>query len=159
MKQYLKFTLPAALAALILSPGIAPAVESGEACLAIGGLGMPNFVAEEDGTITIVAPLSGSVGAASGTIYAQRETDTGLEMHMEHYFMTKEGGFLHTKDIGTLTRVEGRENRFMIEITYDIQEESAGGPLAGYGGSFKSYGLVDLDAMQGLVRYSGEICR
>ena len=34
---------------------------AGGNCMPIGGLGMPNFVPQNDGTITIVAPLTGSV--------------------------------------------------------------------------------------------------
>lgn len=128
-------------------------------CMPIGGLGMPNFVPQNDGTITIVAPLTGSVSNAAGTITKQRVTETGMEMDMEHYFMTKKGGFMHTKDLGILTRVEGKKNQFMIEITYDIQPGSTSGNLKGYEGQFKSFGLVDLGSLNGLVRYSGEICK
>lgn len=128
-------------------------------CMPIGGTGMPNFVPEKDGSITIVAPLTGSVATASGKITAQRKTPTGLEMDMEHYFMTAKGGFMRTKDLGILTKVPGKKDRYMIEITYDVQESSTSGVLKGYKGSFNSYGLVDLRNLQGLIRYSGEICK
>jgi len=128
-------------------------------CMPIGGTGMPNFVPQNDGTMTIVAPLTGSVVTASGKITAQRETKTGLEMDMEHYFMNQKGGFMHTKDLGILTRVEGKQNRYMIEITYQVQKDSTSGVLKGYKGTFNSYGLVDLDNLEGLVRYSGKICK
>lgn len=127
-------------------------------CLPIGGLGMPNFVPQPDGTFTIVAPLTGSVSSATGTISASRETPTGMEMDMEHYFMTDEGGFMHTKDLGILTAVPGKLGRFMVEITYHVQEQTTSGELAGFDGVFNSYGLVDLNRLQGLIRYSGEIC-
>ncbi|MCW8931244.1 MAG: hypothetical protein OQL19_13510 [Gammaproteobacteria bacterium] len=127
-------------------------------CMPIGGTGMPNFVPQKDGTITIVAPLSGSVATASGKITAQRKTATGLEMDMEHYFMTEKGGFMQTKDLGILTKVTGKKDRYMIEITYDVQENSTSGVLKGYKGRFNSYGLVDLQNLQGLIRYNGKIC-
>lgn len=132
---------------------------AGAACLTIGGLGMANFAPQKDGTSTIVAPLSGTFGTAAGKITGQRKTATGLEMDMEHYFMTKEGGFLLTKDLGILTPVVGKKDHYMIEITYDIQEKTTSGPLEGFKGGFKSYGLVDLKNLQGLVRYSGKICK
>ena len=125
----------------------------------IGGVGMPNFVRQPDGTITIVAPLFGSATTASGKITAQRETKTGLEMDMEHYFMTEKGGFMHTKDLAILSPVAGKKDRYMIEITYHIQDGSTSGVLAGYKGKFNSYGLVDLENLQGLIRYSGTICK
>lgn len=128
-------------------------------CMPIGGIGMPNFIPQNDGTITIVAPLSGSVASASGKITAQRETASGLEMDMEHYFMTEKGGFMHTKDRAVLTRVEGKKDRYMVEINYQIQDGSSSGVLAGYKGSFNSFGLVDLENLRGLIRYSGQICK
>ena len=146
------------LCGAVLSAAATPAVAA-DNCKLIGGLGMPNFVPQDDGTISIVAPLTGSVSNASGTITGQRKTATGLEMDMEHYFMSSKGGFMHTKDLGVLTRVEGKKDQYMIEITYAIQPESTSGILKNYQGQFKSYGLVDLEKMQGLIRYSGEICR
>ena len=128
-------------------------------CMPIGGVGMANFVPQQDGSITIVAPLTGSVSNAAGKITAQRITETGLEMDMEHYFMTEKGGFMHTKDLGILTKVVGEKDRYMIEITYGIQEKSTSGMLKGYKGQFNSFGLVDLANLNGLIRYSGEICK
>ena len=80
---------------------------------------------------------------------------------MEHYFGTDESGGMLTKDLGVLTAVPGKPGRFMIEITYNLQENTTRGTLKGYKGQFKSFGLVDLrdpNDMKGLVRYSGKIC-
>ncbi len=133
---------------------------AGNSCMPIGGVAIPTFFAEGKGKpIIISAALTGSVNNAAGKITAQRETSTGLEMDMEHYFGRDDGGAFQTKDLGILTRVVGRENQFMIEITYEIQPESTSGELAGYTGQFTSYGHVDLTALQGLIRYNGEICK
>ena len=153
-----KLTYQLIVAANILGSA-AVSVHAGESCMPIGGTGMPNFVPQKDGTITIVAPLTGSVSTAAGKITVQRKTATGLEMDMEHYFMTEKGGFMHTKDLGILTAIKGKKDRYMIEITYHIQKGSTSGVLKGYGGKFKSFGLVDLAKLKGLVRYSGEICK
>jgi len=144
---------------LLLSASVSVANAAEKVCMPIGGLGMPNFVPQKDGTITIIAPLTGSVATASGTITAQRKTATGLEMDMQHYFMTEKGGFMHTRDLGILTQVKGKKDRYMIEITYHIQEASTSGVLSGYKGKFQSFGLVDLENLNGLIRYSGEICK
>jgi len=134
-----------------------------ESCIDLGGVAIPNFYAEGEGKpIIISAALTGSVQNAAGKITAQRITKTGMEMDMEHYFGRSDGGSVQTKDLGILTAVPGRPGRFMIEITYDIQEGKSRGTLKGYGGQFNSYGLVDLrneDDMKGLVRYEGKICR
>jgi len=153
LKQSLKnFVFVSALAATSLA-------NATDICMPIGGVGMPNFVPQPDGSFAIVAPLTGSVSNASGKVTAQRETATGLEMDMEHYFMTDKGGFMHTKDLGILTKVEGRKDRYMIEISYDIQDQESRGELKNYKGSFSSFGLVNLAELTGLIRYSGEVCQ
>ena len=147
------------ISATIALGGLPGAEAAGKNCMPIGGLGMPNFVPQSDGTTTIVAPLTGSVTSASGKITAQRKTATGLEMDMEHYFMTDKGGFMHTKDLAILSPVAGKKDRYMIEITYHVQEASTSGVLKGYKGRFNSYGLADLGNLRGLIRYSGTICK
>jgi hypothetical protein len=134
-----------------------------QSCMPIGGVAIPNFFAEGEGQPMIIsAALTGSVQNAAGKITAQRETATGLEMDMEHYFGRDDGGAFLTKDLGILTAIPGRPGRYMLEITYQIQENVTRGTLEGYSGSFNSYGLVDLrdpDNLVGLVRYTGSICK
>lgn len=150
----------AAATAVSHTPGVQAA---GANCEAIGGVAIPNFFTEGEGQPVIIsASLTGSVQTTAGKITAQRETATGLEMDMTHYFGRDDGGAFQTKDLGILTAVPGKPGRYMIEITYHIQEDVTRGTLKGVKGSFKSYGLVDLrnpDNMVGLVRYNGEICK
>ena len=152
-------TLTGAAMTLALSSTVAMAAN----CVQMGGVGIPNFYPEGKGQpIIISATLTGTVDHASGKITATRETETGLEMDMQHYFGRGDGGGFLTNDIGVLTEVPGKPGRYMIEITYDIQEDVTRGTLKGYSGQFKSFGLVDLrddNNLIGLVRYSGEICR
>lgn len=161
MKRFLTL-LAATGVALALSNPVA-ASEAGQSCMPIGGVAIPNFFPEGDGKpIIISATVSGSVNNAAGKILAQRQTPTGLEMDMEHYFGRDDGGAIHTKDLGILTAVPGKPGRYMLEVTYHIQQQESRGTLKGYGGTFHSYGLVDLrdaNGMVGLVRYTGEICK
>lgn len=147
------------MSAVLLAIAAPAAMAQSTHCKPIGGLGMPNFVPQADGTTTIVAPLSGSVSSTSGKITGQKTTPTGLEMDMEHYFMTDAGGSMQTKDVGVLTRVEGKADIYMVEITYHIQEGTTSGTLEGFKGTFSSYGLVNLAKLEGLVRYNGKICK
>lgn len=134
-----------------------------ENCIPIGGVALANFFAEGEGEpIIISASLTGSFSTAAGKITAQRETETGLEMDLEHYFGKNDGGHMLTRDKAILTAVPGKPGRFMIEITYEVQTDVTRGPLKTYAGQFNSFGLVDLrnpDDMKGLVRYHGEICK
>jgi len=153
-----KILYPLLITATIATTSITNANAS-KNCMPIGGAGLPNFVPQSDGTITIVAPLTGSVSNATGKITSQRKTSSGLEMDMEHYFMTKKGGFMHTNDLGILTKVPGTKERYMIEISYHVLADSTSGALKGYKGNFKSFGVVDLEKLNGIIRYSGEICK
>ncbi|MCV0428071.1 MAG: hypothetical protein K5905_21660 [Roseibium sp.] len=150
---------------LLLATGFTLLVSSAQAaeCLEVGGVAIPNFFSEGKGKPVIIsATLMGSVTNASGKILAQRVTETGLEMDMEHYFGRADGGAVYTKDLGILTEIPGKPGRYMIEITYDVQDGRGRGTLEDYSGSFSSYGLVDLrdpEDLQGLVRYSGELCK
>jgi hypothetical protein len=134
-----------------------------EVCLDIGRVVIANFYAQGEAKPIIISATSiGSVQNAAGKITAQRTAANGLEMDMEHYFSRAEGGSITTKDLGILTAVPGRPGRFMMEITYEIQDGKSRGTLKGYRGSFKSFGLVDLQSeidMKGLVRYEGNICK
>jgi hypothetical protein len=146
-----------------LGLGIPYAMAASQTCTPIGGVAIPNFFGEGKGKPTIIsASLTGSVNTAAGKITAQRETPTGLEMDMEHYFGRDDGGAFQTKDLAVLTAVPGKTGRFMIEITYHVQENVTRGTMKGVKGQFNSYGLVDLrdpNNMVGLVRYTGEICK
>lgn len=158
-----KFILGVALAATLSTTYATNAYADSHQCLPIGGVAIANFFDEGEGKpMVIAAVLTGSVQTAAGKITGQRKTETGLEMDMEHYFMTDTGGTIYTKDLGILTAVPSKEGRFMIEISYHIQEGFGRGTLKDYKGSFKSFGLVDLrdpKDFKGLVRYSGEICK
>jgi len=153
----------AAFALVLSAANLQSAAASGNNCMPIGGVAIPNFFAEGEGKpIIISATLSGSVNNAAGKILASRESATGMEMDMEHYFGRSDGGAIQTKDTSVLTAIPGKPGRFMIEINYHIQPEMSRGTLKGYKGEFMSYGLVDLrdpNHMVGLVRYTGEICR
>ncbi|MFT7374433.1 MAG: hypothetical protein ACI9T9_003139, partial [Oleiphilaceae bacterium] len=105
-----------------------------ESCMDIGGVAVANFYGEGEGKpIVISASLTGSIQNAAGKITAQRKTKTGMEMDMEHYFGRADGGSISTKDLGVLTAVPGKPGRFMIEISYDIQDGKSRGTLKGYG--------------------------
>ena len=150
---------------LLLATGLAVSTGTAQAadCLEIGGVAIPNFFSEGKGNPVIIsATLMGSVTNASGKILSQRVTETGLEMDMEHYFGRADGGAIYTRDVAVLTEVPGRPGHYMIEITYDVQEGRGRGTLEDFSGTFSSYGLVDLrdpEDLQGLVRYSGELCK
>lgn len=156
MKTMQKFLL---VAGAVLAASAAQAEE----CLEMGGVAIPNFFSEGKGKpVVISATLMGSVSNAAGKILAQRVTETGLEMDMEHYFGRQDGGAIYTKDLGVLIEIPGRPGHYMIEISYEVQEDMGRGTLADYSRSFRSYGIVDLrdpNDLQGLVRYSGKLCK
>jgi len=157
MNKYLKVL--AVSAGLVFSSQVALA----ETCIDIGGVALGNFLNEGDEKPLIVsAVLTGFVDSAAGKILDQRETETGFDLDIEHYFTRADGGTIHTRDEGVLTAIPGKAGRFMLEITYEVQEGRGRGSLKDYTGTFRSFGLVDLrdrNDLKGLVRYSGELCK
>jgi len=144
-------------AALIAAVSAFSLSAKAETCKPVDGVANANFFKEGEGKPMIISAASlGGWANAAGKITAVRETPTGLEMDMEHYFGTGAGGAVYTKDLGVLTAVPDKPGRYMIEISYAVQEETARGVLQGYKGGFNSFGLVDLrdeNDMKGLVRF------
>ncbi|MEZ5692737.1 MAG: hypothetical protein R3D99_02565 [Altererythrobacter sp.] len=68
-------------------------------CMPIGGVGIANFFAQgENQPLIISAAMSRTVQNAAGRILAQApETSTGLEMDLEHYFGSDDGGAFLTQ--------------------------------------------------------------
>ena len=122
-------------------------------CMEIGGTAMANSVSET----RLVAALTGSFSGASAEILKQTKIDTGLVLDLEHYFVNGKGGMIQTRDKGTLTEIVGKKGIYMLEIDYDIVKSQ--GALEGYKGSFKSYGLIDLNKGKVALRYEGELCK
>ena len=123
-------------------------------CVILGGTALANAI---DPT-HLIASLSGAfAGGAKAEILSETKIATGLSLEMEHYFFTEKGGLLRTRDIATLTNVQGRKNIFMLEINYTIEESS--GAFEGFDGKFQSFGLFDLNKGQAVIRYKGQICK
>ena len=161
--MYKRKALALLLSILALGAIASPAHAAGNSCFPVGGVAIADFFSEGEGKpIIISATMTGAVASTAGKILSQRETPTGLEMEMEHYFGTTEGGAFMTKDVAVLTAVPGKPGRFMSEITYRVQEDVTRGTLKGIKGTFRSYGLVDLrdpNNLVGVIRYAGEICK
>ena len=105
----------------------------------------------------VVGVTSGTWAAGRGSVLSQKETDTGMLLEMEHVFSTSQGGVVRTKDRVELTKIEGKENTFMLELTYKVVETF--GHLSDYKGSFNSLGLINLVTGEAFVRFNGGLSR
>lgn len=152
--MFTKLILGLIIAASLFSGHINTAEAKEESCLILGGTALANVI---DPT-HLIASLSGAfAGGAKAEILSETKTPTGLSLEMEHYFFTEKGGMLRTRDIATLTNVQGRKNIFMLEINYTIEDSS--GAFEDYSGEFQSFGLFDLNKGQAVIRYKGVICK
>ncbi|MDI1275849.1 hypothetical protein [Methylobacter sp.] len=122
-------------------------------CMPIGGTGLGDAMNETH----FVAAMSGTFTGAHAQVTNRKPTETGLILDIEHYFISDKGGFLKTKDKATLTAVPGKDQVYMIEITYNVIE--ALGAYTGYKGTFNSFGLMKLGEGKVIVRYTGELCK
>ena len=151
-----KLSLSPVTAAGLFMLSISGAYASPQHCIDIGGSGIGNIVNQGTG---IAASLTGSVSSARGEIKSSEKTATGMNMKMSHMFMNNTGGMMTTNDDVVLTSVQGKQDQFMINISYHVQQGTTSGTLKGYQGDFKSYGLIDLAIGQVIIRYNGEICK
>lgn len=138
--------------ALLASGGGAYAEE--KSCFPIGGTALGQFYNEGK---EVIAAMSGTWTAATGTVTSQEKTATGLALGMEHDFTTSKGGVVRTRDDAELTAVPGKRDTYMLELTYTVVESF--GHLKGYTGTFNSFGLIKMGSGEALVRYKGEICK
>ncbi len=132
------------------SPSVAVVSNS---CMDIGGMALAEMVNDTNA----VAAIAGSFTGARAVITSQEETKTGLKLGMEHYFISDNNGVIKTKDVATLTAVSGKENVYLLEIDYEIEE--AKGKFKDYSGGFHSFGAIKLDQGKIVLRYKGEICK
>jgi len=148
-------TLNAALfAALMLAAAPVSAEAAGDNCVPIGGTALGQFF--NDGK-DVIGAMSGTWSAVRGTVVSQKKTPTGLDLGMEHVFSTGEGGVVRTLDDVTLTTIPGQENDYGLDIAYTVVESF--GHLKGYTGTFNSYGRLNAATGEGVVRYSGQLCK
>lgn len=142
-----------ALTAAILST--APGARAADrTCLPVGGEALGQFY---NNGKDVVGAMMGSFASTRGTVRSEKKTATGMTLEMEHVFTSNTGGAVRTRDIAELTAVPGKPDAYMLEVGYTIVESL--GNLKGHTGTFNSFGLIKLDTGEGLVRYSGEICK
>lgn len=122
-------------------------------CQTVGGAFLINFVDESTG----VAVLSGDLqGAVRGVILSSSAAADGtLSLQLQHAIVTADGGLIFTEDRATLTPVA--DTLFFMQQTQTIT--GGAGDYANASGTLTEFGAVDMGSGQGVLRYSGEICR
>lgn len=149
LKKSFKF----ALTALALATVTFNANAANNQCMPIGGTALAEAIDET----SFVAEMSGAFASANAKVINQTKTDSGLVLGLEHTFLNDRGGLLKTKDKAVLTAVPGKEQTYMIEVTYNVVD--ARGAYTGYKGTFNSFGLIKLGEGKIVIRYSGELCK
>ncbi|MFA5950054.1 MAG: hypothetical protein WC807_07205 [Hyphomicrobium sp.] len=142
------------VAAGLLIVNVSGASAADKTCLPIGGEALGQFYNEGK---DVVGAMMGTWSSTRGTVKSEKKTATGLSFDMEHVFSTNAGGVVRTKDVAELTPVPGKQDSYMLEVTYTVVESL--GNLKGYAGTFNSFGLLKTNTGEGLVRYMGEICK
>jgi hypothetical protein len=143
-----------AISAAVLIANVSGAVAADKTCIPIGGEALGQFY--NDGK-DVVAAMMGAWAGARGTVKGEKKTATGLSLEMEHVFTSNQGGAVRTRDTAELTQVPGKQDAYMLELSYTVVESF--GPLKGYAGTFNSFGLIKMNTGEALVRYAGEICK
>ena len=142
-----------AISASLLALG-APGASATENCIPIGGMVAGQFY---DGGKQVIGAMAGTWAATHGTVVSEKKTATGILLGMEHAFSTSRGGVVRTRDKVVLTTVPGKKGVYALDITYTVAE--AFGHLKGYTGSFNSFGRINLNTGEAVVRYAGQLCK
>lgn len=128
---------------------------------------------EMGGTANVMAMTDGNgIGAMTGTIdgaaYGQivsevRDLGDGkTEFNGLHYFLDKDGSSLHTNDVNTI-QIYPDDRPNVMTVVYNVVK--ATGRFAGFGGSFRSTGVMisGSDTFNsntvGVVRFEGRLHR
>lgn len=141
--------------ALLAAAGASTAA-SAQTCQPMGGTAIFEAVPGSGGFMVAMT------GDFEGGVFARlvgRPRDLGngrTGYDLEHFFARADGSTVSTKDESVWVAVPG-EDRVLAATTYRVQR--ATGTLEGSTGEFRSWGSVDAKTGQGVLRFSGQICR
>ncbi|MBI1340784.1 hypothetical protein GC169_11335 [bacterium] len=147
-------TIIAALCAFAAT-GLATAAHA-ETCQPMGGTAIFEGVPETGGFMVAMT------GDFEGGAFARLAGDprdlgggkTGYDL--QHFFARADGATISTRDESVWIAVPG-EDRVLAATTYRVAR--ATGPLEGATGEFRSWGSIDARTGEGVLRFSGQICR
>lgn len=145
--------LLAAIAFLSVS-GVA--VAQPQICEPMGGTAIFEAV---PGTGGFMVAMSGDFdgGAFARAVGDPKQLGGGRTRYdLEHFFARADGSTISTKDESVWTAVPGDE-RVLASTTYRVQRGT--GSLQGATGEFRSWGSVNVTTGEGVLRFSGQICR
>lgn len=127
-----------------------------ETCQPMGGTAIFEAVPESGG---FMVAMTGDFDGGAFARLAGKARDLGdgrTGYDLEHFFARADGATISTRDESVWIAVPG-EDRVLAATTYRVVR--ATGPLAGATGEFRSWGSVNAKTGEGVLRFSGEICR
>ncbi|MFN3945260.1 MAG: hypothetical protein ACK4K7_10050 [Allosphingosinicella sp.] len=145
-----------AMAVLAALGATAPALAQSPSCQPMGGTAIFEAV---PGTGGFMVAMSGDFegGVFARVIGEPRQLGNGRTGYdLEHFFARADGSTISTKDESVWVTVPG-DDRVLAATTYRVQR--ATGSLQGSTGEFRSWGSINAKTGQGVLRFSGEICR
>lgn len=145
------------LAALVMVTAVSGAARAqSQACQPMGGTAIFEAVPETGG---FMVAMSGDFngGAFARSVGQPRDLGDGRTGYdLEHFFARADGSTISTKDESVWVAVPG-DDRVLAATTYRVQRGT--GSLEGATGEFRSWGSINPTTGQGVLRFSGHICR
>lgn len=93
-------------------------------------------------------------GAFARQVGDARQEDAATHLDLEHFFMRRDGSTIQTRDRSILSAVPG-QTRLLAATTYTVVK--ATGAFEGMTGEFRSWGAIDPQTGQGVLRFWGAI--
>jgi hypothetical protein len=137
---------------------IAPTLlaQGGANCKNVGGAILTNFLDQTTTLGTATGDLKGGLGV---TVLSLTPGPGGTVLfHNHHHWVTEAGDTIFFNDADAIAYPTGIPGLYAASYTNGVTLTGGTGRFAGATGKIASFGAVDLNKLQVILRYEGQIC-
>jgi hypothetical protein len=143
---------------LMIFAVMAPALlaQGGANCKNVGGAVLTNFLDQATTLGTATGDLKGGLGV---TVLSLSSGPGGTVLfHNHHHWVTEAGDTIFFNDADAIAYPTGIPGLYAVSYTNGVTLSGGTGRFAGATGKIASFGAVDLNKLQVILRYEGQIC-
>jgi hypothetical protein len=143
---------------LIILAMIAPAVlaQGGANCREVGGAILTNFLDQTTTLGTATGDLKGGLGVT--VLSVSQGSGGSVIFHNRHNWVTEAGDTLLFDDADATAFPTSIPGLYAVSYTNGVKLVGGTGRFAGASGKIASFGAVDLNRQQVILRYEGQVC-
>jgi hypothetical protein len=130
--------------------------QGGANCKDVGGALLTNFLDQTTTLGTATGDLKGALGV---TVLSLSPGPGGTVLfHNHHHWVTEAGDTIFFNDADAIAYPTGIPGLYAAKYTNGVTLTGGTGRFAGATGKIASFGAVDLNKQQVILRYEGQIC-